>query len=42
MVYEDHLLSKRLGKSGRKIAEKHNWEYITTKLEDLLLKTVSV
>jgi len=42
MIYEDHLLSKRLGKSGRKIAEKHNWEHITTKLENLLLKTVSV
>lgn len=42
MVYEDHLLSKRLGKGGRKIAEEHNWEHITTKLEEVLLKSVSV
>ena len=42
MIYEDHLLSKKLGQGGRKIAEKHNWEHITTKLEDVLLKAVSV
>lgn len=42
MVYEDQLLSRKLGKSGRKIAEKHNWEHITTKLEEVLLKAVSV
>lgn len=42
MVYEDQLFSRKLGKSGRKIAEKHNWEHITTKLEEVLLKAVSV
>lgn len=42
MIHEDELLRKKLGKNGRKIAEKHNWEHITAKLENVLLKSVSV
>ena len=42
MVYDDEFLRKKLGKYGRKIAEKHNWEHITANLEEILLRAVSV
>lgn len=36
MIYDDELLRRKLGNSGRKIAEKYNWEDITAKLEEVL------
>lgn len=38
MLYEDEKLRRKLGKKGRKISERYNWESITAKLEKILIE----
>lgn len=40
LVYEDEDLRRKLGKLGRKIAEKYNWKHNASNLEKIMLKAV--